>query len=185
MKLNYLTAALLTAGCMTLAGAQHDRAAAQDRIEVVAHVALPGAAISRIGTSSHWQRNFIELNDDAHKTVTLVDVTDLAHPDIVRRLSVAGFTDPSVEAMVGDTALVADGAAIGTAVPKSLSIVNFSDPAHPVTEQKFDNVTAMTKAPGGIVYVTDVNGLWILRQQSAPDKALDAQYKNYVLYGLR
>jgi len=159
--------------------------AQQDSIEVVGHLALNGASISAIATSTHWRHNFLELNDDAHKTLTVVDVTDPAHPGLVRKLTVpSGVAEPIVEAMVGNTGLVGDSGRMEPVAPKSLSIVDFSDPSHPVTQRRFENVTALKHLPGGLICLVDSAGLWILKEHSAPDKALEAAYGNYLLYGL-
>jgi hypothetical protein len=63
-------------------------------------------------------------------------------------------------------------------------IVDFSDPEHPVTQRKFDNVTAMKELPGGLVCLVDSGDLWILKEHAAPDKELEAAYAKYLLYGL-
>ncbi len=57
-----------------------------DRIDVVADIAVPGNAISGIQTGSHWRYSYAYLQDAAHQTLTLVDVTDAAHPAITKVL---------------------------------------------------------------------------------------------------
>lgn len=57
--------------------------------------------------------------------------------------------------------------------------------SHPLTVRTFDEVSAVRKELGGIVYIANVDGLWILKQNEALDKSLDVEYRNYVLYGSR
>jgi hypothetical protein len=48
-----------------------------------------------------------------------------------------------------------------------------------------DARTGYRKELGGIIYIANADGLWILKQNQVPDKSLDADYRNYVLYGSR
>jgi hypothetical protein len=171
-----------------LYGAERDnpKPAMQDRIVVIGHLPLTDTSVSGIDTSGRWERNYLELNDDIDKKITLVDVTDPAHPVIVRELTAPEqYGEPTVESMVGNVALVADAPAARPATPKSVAILDFSDPSHPITERTFEKVTALKKAAGGLIYLVDSGGLWILKQYSAPDSKLEAAYKQYVLYGSR
>ena len=98
-----------------------------------------------VDSGLHWRRNFVELNDDVHRTLTLVDITNPARTNIVKQLSLpVGLVSPGVEAIVGNVALL----------------------------------------PGGLICLTDASGLWILKQEAAPDVQLDAAYGNYIFYGL-
>jgi hypothetical protein len=171
---------LVLAGPLTAA-----QPSGQDSIDVVGHLALPGVTVSAIQSSTHWARTLLELTDDQHRILTVVDVTDPAHPKEVKTVTLPaqpGNTD--VEAMTGNTALLTENAQAAKA-PEAVSIVNFNDPSHPAIVRKFDSVSAIRKELGGTIYLTNTDGLWILRQNEAPDKNLEASYRDYILYGSR
>ena len=125
------------------------------------------------------------MKDDVHRTLTFVDITNPARPNIVKQLSLpVGLVSPGVEAMVGNVALLEDGGQTQTIAPRTFTIVDFSDPAHAAVQRKFENVASMKTLPGSLICLTDPTGLWILKQEAAHDEQLEAAYGNYVLYGL-
>lgn len=167
-----------------LTGAQPS---SQDSIDVIGHLELPGSTtVNDIRTSTHWTQRFLELSDYQHRTLTVVDVTDPAHPKEVKQLALpAHSTRADAEAMTGNIALLTENVSQANKASESLSIVDFTDPSHPEVVRKFDNVSAFRKDVGGIIYVAGADGLWILKQIEAPDQKLDAAYRDYILYGTR
>lgn len=180
------TVALLLLPAMIFARAvrQHKEAVPTDNIIVIGHIALPNASVTSLKTSEHHRRQFLQLQDTKHRTLMLVDVTDAAHPTVVKQLHLP--TEPAdctLAALVGDVALVTD-----TQSPElhisSAALVNFADPDHPATLRKFSNVSAIRTDEGrGLIYMVDKDGLWILQEKSAPeDKELEEEYSRYVFY---
>jgi hypothetical protein len=95
---------LLLIPAAAFAAATHQRRSAipADRIEVIAHLALDHTSVTNVKTSEHWRRQFLELQDPTRRLVTLVDVTDAAHPAIVKELRLpAGAADSTVDACSG------------------------------------------------------------------------------------
>jgi hypothetical protein len=155
-----------------------------DSIDVIGHLALANESVTRLRTSEHWRREFLELQDSTHRLLTLVDVTDATHPAVVKQLHLPkGAADSTLAALVGDVGLltVAD-TQLPAARISSVSVVSFADPDHPATLQKFNNVSAFRTDEGrGLIYLVDKDGLWILREKPAPDKELEQQYTQYLL----
>jgi hypothetical protein len=156
-----------------------------DSIDVIGHLDLTNKSVTRLATSEHWRREFLELQDPTHRMLTLVDVTDVAHPAVVKQLHLPrGAANSNLAAMVGDVGLLA-GTSAPPAIPQTsfVSVVSFTDPNHPATVRKFNDVTAFRMDEGrGLIYLVNQKGLWILREKPAPDRALERAYANYVLY---
>ena len=191
MKKSYSEQALLAAAValllptMVFAGAvrKHKQAVPTDNIVVIGHIALPNASVTSLKTSEHRRKQFLQLQDTKHRTLVLVDVTDAAHPAVVKQFQMpAEAAEPTFAALAGDVALVTD-----TQPPEvrisSAALVDFADPAHPATVRKFDNVSALRTDEGrGLIYLVDKDGLWVLQEKSAADKEAEEEYLRSVLY---
>jgi hypothetical protein len=180
------TLALLLLPTMIFAGAvRKDRKAIpSDNIDVIGHLVLPNASVTNLKTSEHQSRQFLQLQDTKHRTLMLVDVTDAAHPAIIKQLHLpTELADSTLAVLVGDIALVTDTQSPEVHI-SSASLVNFADPDHPSTVRKFNNVSAIRTDEGrGLIYLVDKDGLWILREKLAPeDKELEQEYTRYVFY---
>jgi hypothetical protein len=177
---------LLVPGSILAHAVRKDKhAIPSDSIGVIGHLHLTNTSVTRLATSEHWRREFLELQDPTHRMLTLVDVTDAAHPAIVKQLHLPrGAANSNLAAMVGDVGLLA-----GTSTPPAtsqtsfVSVVSFADPDHPATVRKFNDVTALRMDEGrGLIYLVNQEGLWILREKPAPDQALERAYAYYVLH---
>ncbi|HTS68053.1 MAG TPA: hypothetical protein VMO17_03645 [Terriglobia bacterium] len=156
-----------------------------DQIDVIGHLDLANSTVTQMKTSEHWRHQFLELQDPAHRTITLVDVTDAVHPVIVKQLDLpAGAENSTLDILVGDVALLQGNSAQPAAQEaSSVSVVSFADPEHPKTVRTFNHVSALHTDQGrGLIYLANRHGLWILHQQAAPDKQLEDAYSKYVLY---
>jgi hypothetical protein len=176
---------LLPATTFARVAGENKQATAADSIDVIGHLALANASVTSLKTSEHWRRQFLQLQDSTHRMLTLVDVTDATHPAIVKQLHLP--TEPgdcTLAVMVGDVGLLTG---TDTRLPEtrmsSVSVVSFADPDHPATVRKFSNVSAFRTDEGrGLIYVVNQDGLWILREKPAPDKELEREYAQSVLY---
>ena len=182
-----LTLLFLTTIILPAAGVvrRDKKTPATDSIDVIGHLALTNASIANLKTSEHWRREFLELQDSTHGTLTLVDVTDATHPAIVKELRLpTEAANSSLSVLVGDVALLTGtDTRPADAHVNSVSVVSFVDSDHPKTVQKFDNVSALRiDQERGLIYLVNADGLWILRQKPAPDKELEEAYADYVLY---
>lgn len=157
----------------------------EDSIDVIGHLALANPSVTSVKTSQHWRREFLELQDSTHHTVTLVDVTDATHPVIVKQLHLpTEATHSTLAVLVGDVALLRGaGTQSPNASTSSVSVVSFADPNHPRIVWKFSNVSAFQTDEGrGLIYLVNKHGLCILRQKPAPDQELDQEYAKQVMY---
>jgi len=170
---------------LTEAGNTKKQAAPVDSIDVVGHLDLPETSVTALTTSEHWRHEFVQLQDPTHGVVTVVDVTDPSHPSIVKRLRLPEqLAQYSVAVLLGDAALLTR-TKLPSAVPQpdSVSFVSFADPDHPRIVRQFDNVSAIRiHRERGLIYLANPDGLWILRQNPAPDQELESEYARYILY---
>jgi hypothetical protein len=163
---------------------EHKKAIPTDSIDVIGHLVLPNASVTNIKISEHRKQQVLQLQDTKHRTLMLVDVTDGTHPAIIKQLHLpAEQPDWTLAVLVGDVALVTDTQSPEVHI-SSAALVNFADPDHPATVRKFTNVSAFrTDEERGLIYLVDKDGLWILREKTAPeDKELEEEYSRYVLY---
>jgi hypothetical protein len=179
------TFALLLLPAMTWAGAVHkDKAAiSTDKIDVIGHLAMPNVSVTSLRTSERRGQQLLQLQDTKHRMLMLVDVTDEAHPAIVKQLQLpTELAGSTLAVLVGDVALVTDTQSPEVHI-SSAEVVNFADPEHPATVRKFTNVSAFrTDEDRGLIYLVDKDGLWILREKSAPDTEAEQEYSRYVFY---
>ena len=178
-----MSVALLSVLCLagpTIAGEHHQKkvnAPATDSIDVVGHLAIQSGAIAAIRTAEHWKRNYVELQDPLHRTLTIIDVTNPGKPRLDKQFKLPEPLDhANLEALVGSTALLTDQSSQSTATvtPRSVSIVSFADPANPRVVQQFAYVTAIRADPArGLIYLVNSDGLWVLQQHPAPNLDLE------------
>ena len=156
-----------------------------DSIEVVGHLALPETSVAALTASEHWRRDFLHLQDPARGQITVVGVTDPAHPSIVKRLSLPeGLAQCSLLVSVGDAALLS-GTNLRSAAPQpdSVSIVSFAGPDRGRVVRQFEKVSAfLVHGERRLNYLVNTDGLWVLRQNPAPDQELESEYAKYVLF---
>jgi hypothetical protein len=160
------------------------KADAGDSIDVVGHLALPGATISNIRTTEDQTRPLLEVTDKNTQIINLVDVADPGSSKIVQKLrKPADLQNSRLEVAVGDAALFAETQDAMT-LPRSVSIISFGDHVGPKTVRRFDNVTALwTDRARGFIYLANPEGLWILRPHSVADrmalqKQADEMFRN-------
>src|SRR5580700_6612846 len=59
----------------------------QDEIEVVAHIPATSGPVRRFLTTQHFSSQYLYVEHDAGKGVTLVDITKASHPSVLAELS--------------------------------------------------------------------------------------------------
>lgn len=162
------------------AKAKNKPAGPQDSIDVLANIPSTGGSVTRVTETQHYSRTYLYLEHSAGG-LTLVDITDARHPSVLGNLDVPGA---SVLAAAGDAALVSsDAAPVASARPRTMTIMNFADPAHPQTVRQFTNVTCTAADNGrGLIFVANSEGLWILHRNPAEDPQVQENYAHEVLY---
>ena len=179
----FIIAAVLTpTGAMAKSKAKPE-SVSQDRIDILANVAVGDGPITRLTMTQHYTRSYLYL-EHASRTLTLIDITDARHPSVVSNLDLPPNEAGSIVTAAGDAALVSSDAA-QPAPPRTrtMSIVSFADPAHPRTVKQFANVTCTALDDRrGLVFVANDEGLWILHRNPAEDPEVQERYAHEVLY---
>ena len=165
---------------------KHAKPPAQDQIQVVGHVPFAGDGIARFLTTQHYRRNYLYAEHQSAHTVTLIDVTDIAHPAVLSEVSDPDGAAGSLTAVTGNAALVATAATRQTTatIPASRTfrILSFADPQHPAVQQEFQGVTAMARDDKrGLIYLANSDGIWILQQRFAPDPEAEKEWEHMML----
>ena len=187
-----LAAILIAAGISSgVLGAKVKKIASgrsQDQITVEAHIGLTSGPVTGFITTQHYSSTWVYAEHAPGSGATLLDVTRPAHPRVVSEI--ASGTLLSVN---GTTALSTDGPsdspqpdavdAPKAAPPKTIRLMDFSDPEHPKVTRKFDGVTAMQQIGRGLILLANAEGVWILSEHLADDPAVDERYARKVLYG--
>jgi hypothetical protein len=157
--------------------------APQDRLDILANLAIAGGPITRVTMTQHYSRFYLYV-EHASRALTLVDVTDGRHPLIIANMDLPTNESGSVLAAAGDAALVSSEASSeATPATKTMSIVSFADPAHPQTVKQFANVTSTAMDNRrGLIFVANSEGLWILHRNPAEDPEVQERYAHDVLY---
>lgn len=154
-------------------------------IYVISHTPLPEITVSDIAPVAKPDRQLIELTDNVHGTITVLDVGNPQQPRVTGLVQLpAELAQSSVETRVGGTTLVTAPEGVPTAQldPQTVTLLSFADSMHPATLQKFEGVTALWQDRGReLIYLTNGEGLWILRIYSDDDKQVE-YYLEHRLY---
>jgi hypothetical protein len=155
----------------------------QDRIDIMANLAVTGGPVTRITMTQHYSRSYLYV-EHASRSLTLVDVTDARHPSIVANMDLPSTESGLVMAAAGDAALVSSEVSSAAApATKTMSIVSFADPTHPQTVKQFVNVTSTASDERrGLIFLANGDGLWILHRNPAEDPEVQQRYAHEVLY---
>ena len=141
---------------------------------VVAHLALSGAPASQMYLQEIGGKQFLYIGADSKKGLTIVNVTNPDQPNVIRRLAWPN------EASTGRLQLVSGGLALAEgpdsdsveADPapstRTVNVLDLSDPANPRAVLSFSGVTStFADDARNLVYITNGEGLWILRNNQA------------------
>lgn len=162
---------------------------AQDSIQVVGHIALANGSVRRFVTTQHYSSYYLYAEHDGGKRLTLLDVSDTAHPTVLADMAYpsAPGGQGTLLAVAGTAALVLEDsspspAAPATAAPQTVLVMDFSDPHSPKIARSFFGVTAASRDERrGLIFLANADGLWILRQGFADDPEIQKAYARHVL----
>lgn len=178
---------IAAAAAPVMARSKHPAATpgSEDSIDIVGHLPLPSPTNQTVELGYHWDRNYLLLSSNDH-TLTVVDVTDPAHPAITEQGAMPeALQKPRPLLLVGTAGLFAgsDEGASEAPAPKTISIIRWNGTNGARTIRQFDHVTAFRQDPArSLVYVIDSNELWVLRIHAAPDPRVEEEYTHHVLY---
>jgi len=178
--------AMLLAGCLAtpslIGAASHP---VRDRIVVLSHIPLTGGPVARLLPAEHYGRDFLYVEQEDGKLLTVLDVTHAPEPLRVANISYpANDRSDDLIAAVGTAALVASPPPMPSGEsPETVRIMNFADPEHPAVSREFTGVTAMANDDSrGLIYLANSDGVWILARRPAQDPAALRAYAHDVLY---
>jgi hypothetical protein len=155
----------------------------QDGIEVLAHLPLASEPITHFVQTQHYRRNYLYAESKGGETLTLIDVTDVAHPTILSSLSPSLRTG-NVVAAAGTAALVSDSPATAPTEGngQTFRIMSFADPKHPSVKQEFANVSAISRDDHrGLIFMANAQGIWILQEKLAMDPEFEREWEHAAL----
>lgn len=184
-KMAAASLAIILLAPATKAAERTSKAQPGDSIDVVSSVALTGKAIGAIQIAGDAGRRYVYLKDASKQSLTVVDVTDAAHPSIAKVMVMPDATaNETVGLVVGNAALmITEVPKPAAESPKAVSIVDLSSAANPRVVRQFLGVTAMqVDEQRGLIYLVDDGGLQILKKHSAADQEMEREYARQVLY---
>ena len=142
---------------------------------VIAHLQLDGGTATRMLLVQKDGKEYLYVGLSSSSGVCIFDVTKPADPRKVEKLGAGGAQAADFQ-LVGDTLAVTsrtgEAAAISSNVPpRSVTILNMSDPANPQQIQTFADVTSVVADDArGLIYLSNGEGLWVV-QAKQPAKA--------------
>lgn len=157
---------------------------APDDIQVVAHLALSGGPVTRFLVTQHHSSIYLYAEHDEGSGITLVDLTRVTQPVVLADMAFpTGGGSSSLFAVAGTAALVSEeeNKSLPSSRPQTIRIMDFSDPRHPKIAREFAGVTAIGR-DRGLIFLANGEGLWILRQNFAPDPEVEKAYARQIQY---
>jgi hypothetical protein len=155
-----------------------------EQVSVIAHLVLAGAPVSRIFLQEESGRQYLYIQQPSREGFTIVDVTKPNKPNVIKRTALPNTAANGNFQMVEGSIAIAetpDKSAVGSAqqptpvkaqasgkahVPETIRVLDMSDPTNPRTLKTFDAVTSVLSDAGRhLIYITNNDGLWILRHQ--------------------
>lgn len=140
--------------------------------KIIAHLVLSGGPTIQLFLREQKGKEYLLIRQTSDAGVTLVDVTKPTQPKIVKRTTWPNDTSSgNLEILGGGLALEEASEPTGRTLTSSHSketvqVVDLSDVTSPKVLDSFSGVTGvLNDAAHNLVYVTNGDGLWILRQQ--------------------
>ena len=142
---------------------------------VIAHLPLPQATGNQMLLQKEEGKQYLYVQQASKQGFMVVDVSKPEKPNLLKR------TAQSNPATAGNLEMVTPNVAIAEAPEKkattltssthpteTVRVLDLSDPRNPKTIQEFDGVTSLLPDGGhGLIYLTNNEGLWILRYSRA------------------
>jgi len=142
---------------------------------VIAHLPLPQATGNQMLLQKEEGKQYLYVQQASKQGFMVVDVSKPEKPNLLKR------TAQSNQATAGNLEMVTPQVAIAEAPDKkpttltssnhateTVRVLDLSDPRNPKTIQEFNGVTSLLPDGGhGLIYLTNDEGLWILRYSRA------------------
>lgn len=144
---------------------------------VIAHLPLSGGA-QQLFLQQEGRSQYLYVRQPSQQGVTVIDITKPERPKVVSQVplenlimvgsGLAIFEAPENSATARTslaTGNAEDPRGIG-AVPKSVRILDVSDPMHPLAVQNFDGVTSILHdSARNLIYIANRDGVWIVSHE--------------------
>jgi LVIVD repeat len=141
---------------------------------VVAHMPLSGYPTSQMDLRENGGKQYLYIGVNSHEGLTVVDVTNPDQPNVIKRLAWPNEASTGRLQLVSGGLALAEGsdseaAAADPAPPTwTLKVLDLSNPANPRAILSFSGVTGtLDDEAHNLVYITNREGLWILRNNQA------------------
>jgi hypothetical protein len=141
---------------------------------VVAHLALSGSPTSQMDLHENGDKQYLYIGANSNEGVTVLDVTNPDQPKVIKRVAWPNQASTGRLQMVSGGLALAEGPdsdSMAAAPPPStmtVKVLDLSDPANPRTVLSFSGVTStLDDEARNLVYITNREGLWILRNNQA------------------
>jgi hypothetical protein len=144
---------------------------AQQPASVIAHLALPGAAVNQLELQQHGNKQYLYVETASKEGFAIVDVTKPDQPNVLKSEAWPNQASTGKLQMVSARLALAEAPDTATAETisstETLKVLDLSDPANPRTVLIFSGVTStLADDARSLVYITNSEGLWILKHQS-------------------
>jgi hypothetical protein len=154
------------------AGAKHRAATpAPEPVSVVAHLPLPGITVRQLELQQHGSKQYLYVEGVSKDGFAIVDVTKPGQPDVIKSEAWPnGASTGKLQLVSGRLALAEapDSTTETVSRTETLKVLDLSDPANPRTVLTFSGVTStLADDAHNLVYITNGEGLWILRNNQA------------------
>jgi hypothetical protein len=161
--------------------AQSNPGSVEERIKVVAHLALPKMHVNQMFVQQRGEKHYLYLHRPTRQAFALVDVSKPDKPVLLERAILqepehGRVSSPPSESALAITVTAEDHSGAGgdntkpPAAPapvvlptETVRLVDLSDPKHPKTLKTFKNVTSMLPDDSRkLIYIANDEGLWIV-----------------------
>lgn len=153
----------------------NNEAPKQQRISVISHITLPGTPAKEMMLQQQNGHEYLYLLRSSGNGFTVVDVTQPDKPNLVRKVTLQPGNSTQDLDLVGNSMAIAEQSHNNSQTsrsmkqPESIQVMDMSDPANPRPLETFNGVSSVLTEDGRrLVYISNDEGLWILRRPSKP-----------------
>lgn len=140
--------------------------------KIVSQVALSGKPTRQMFLQQEGRRAYLYVRQASQQGYTVLDVTKPERPKLVNHLSQRNLTildsglaisEKPHTASPSNSVRDAGRGQGGSRAPKSLRVLDASNPAHPRTVRTLEGVTSLVRDDArSLIYVAKGDGIWIL-----------------------
>lgn len=141
---------------------------------IVAHISLSGYPASQMALHENGDKRYLYIGANSNDGLTVVDVTNPEKPNLIKRLAWPNQASTGRLQMVSGGLALAEGpdgdsdAADHAPSTRAVKVLDLSEPANPRIILSFSGVTStLDEEARNLVYITNGEGLWILRNNQA------------------